>query len=67
MLSSANLRWPPLDFFSVAEYQYGSAPIWTVNTAPPWPSGIFDLPTVLQRIANYVPFDPYPIDFLSSP
>ncbi|MEP7287743.1 MAG: SH3 domain-containing protein [Chloroflexota bacterium] len=62
-LSSMGLNWPPLDFFTLASFQYGSPVIWTVSRLP-WPKGIYDLPTLNQRIANYTAFDPYPADFL---
>ncbi len=64
MLASLGLTaWPPLDFFTLASFQYGAPPIWTIKQ-PPWPDGIYDLPTELQRITNFTPFVPYPTDFL---
>lgn len=57
--------WPALDFFSIGCFQYQKRDhvIWTMM--PPWGSGIYDMPTLLQRIQNYTPFEPYPADFLS--
>jgi len=64
MLAAAGLQaWPPLDFFSIASFQYGAPPVWTV-TALPWPNGIYDLPTEVQRVANFTQFDSYAADFL---
>ncbi len=59
-----------LDFFTVANYQYQYSPqlvIWQQTTLP-WPNGIFDLPTLIQRIDTYspTPFIPYPADFLGT-
>ncbi len=59
----ADYHWPPLDFFSIGQFQYGNPPIWTVKSTP-WPAGVFDMPTLNARIANYTPFAPYPADFL---
>jgi murein DD-endopeptidase MepM/ murein hydrolase activator NlpD len=59
-----------LDFFTVANYQYQYSPqlvIWE-QTSVPWPNGIFDLPTLIERINEYtpMPFIPYPADFLGT-
>jgi hypothetical protein len=62
-LSSMGLQWPTLDFFTLGCFQYGSTPIWNTPRTP-WPSGIYDLQTQVQRIANFTPFDPYPCDFI---
>ncbi len=56
--------WSALDFFTLANFRYGAAPIWTVKTLP-WPAGIYDLPTEITRINDFTPFVPYPIDFLN--
>ncbi len=62
-ISGMGLNWPPLDFFTLAQFQYGATPIWSVPNTP-WPAGIYDLPTLNQRIKNYTQFDPYPADFI---
>jgi murein DD-endopeptidase MepM/ murein hydrolase activator NlpD len=55
--------WPALDFFTISCFQYGSnAIIW--NMTPPWANGIYDLPTLVQRVQQYAAFEPYPADFL---
>lgn len=59
----ADYAWPPLDFFTIGQFQYGNPPIWTIKVTP-WPPGLFDLPTLISRVLNYVPFTPYPADFL---
>ena len=62
-LAKLNLHWPTLDFFTLASFQYGTTPIWNCASTP-WPSGIYDLPTQITRIANFTAFAPYPVDFL---
>ncbi len=62
-LTQRGIQWPALDFFTIASYQYGTSPIWNFKTLP-WPDGIYDLPTQLQRIADFTAFEPYPVDFL---
>jgi len=62
-VSSLGLNWPALDFFTIAQFKYGSTPIWSVKSTP-WPAGIYDLPTLIQRIGSYAAFNPYPADFL---
>lgn len=62
-VQSLGLNWPMLDFFTMGCFQYGAPVIWSCNSTP-WPSGIYDMPTLLQRISNYSAFDPYPADFI---
>jgi murein DD-endopeptidase MepM/ murein hydrolase activator NlpD len=56
--------WPNLDYFTVGQFIYGGASIWNIKTGD-WPSSFFSLPTLMKRIADYTPFDPYPTDFLN--
>jgi len=54
----------PFDFFSVGQYQYAPGlNIWN-HLNQGWPNGIYDMPTLLQRARSYVPFTPFPSDFL---
>ncbi len=58
-------NWPPLDFFNIAYFQYPGVRyaniIWKAQNPPPWPKGVYGLDDALQRIQNFVPFQPYPI------
>ncbi|HLY27586.1 MAG TPA: M23 family metallopeptidase, partial [Aggregatilineales bacterium] len=63
-VTSLGLSWPPLDFFTIANFQYGAPVIWTIKNTP-WPNGIYDLQTLNQRVkSNYTAFQPYPADFV---
>jgi murein DD-endopeptidase MepM/ murein hydrolase activator NlpD len=63
LINKGITAWPELDFFTIAAFQYGKdQQIW--KKAPPWPNGIYDLPTLIQRIQNYTTFEAYPADFV---
>ena len=55
------------DFFSLGYYQYDATLIIWKHTALPFPNGLYDLATTNKRIANFMPFKPYPADFLNPP
>jgi hypothetical protein len=63
-LNAQRLSWPGLDFFTMGYYQYpgreNANVIWNSKTLP-WPNGIYNMATMNQRIANFVPFVPYPL------
>ncbi len=58
-------NWPPLDFFTVAYFQYPGVRyaniIWKAQNPPPWGKGVYGVSDALERIKTWDAFEPYPI------